>query len=126
VELRRLYDQLTRGVLHAEVVFSKLQLSEARSPERLELVVVFEQTNAIFTALADFLDGLDRELASEGNDRLQARPSLDEIRAFAREIEALEKRTPGKSSSKIAMETWCSCKAVRFLLFSCPFGESFL
>jgi hypothetical protein len=92
VELRRLYDQLARVVLHAEVVFSKLQLSEARSPERLELVVVFEQTNAIFAALADFLDGLDRELASEGNDRLQARPSLDEIRAFAREIEALEKK----------------------------------
>jgi hypothetical protein len=85
--LRRLHGQLDQAVQHAEAVFEKLPLSETWSPQRADLVVVFEQTKAITTALADFLDGLDRELANEGSEPAQARLSADQVRGFLLEVE---------------------------------------
>jgi len=49
--------------------------------------VVFQQTKAITTALADFLDGLDHELANEGSGASQARLSPDQVRAFLLDVE---------------------------------------
>ena len=85
--LRRLHGQLDQAVQHAAAVFEELPLTETRSPQRADLVVVFQQTKAMTTALADFLDGLDRELANEGSGASQARLSPDQVRAFLLEVE---------------------------------------
>jgi hypothetical protein len=85
--LQRLHGQLEQAIQHAEAVFEKLQLPGTRSPQRADLVVVFQQTKAITTALADFLGGLDRELANEGSGVSQARLSPDLVRAFLLDAE---------------------------------------
>jgi hypothetical protein len=85
--LRHLHDQLDQAVLRAEAVFSKLQLPDTRSPQRADLVPVFEQTKAIATALADLLDGLDRELGNEGSGVSAARLTPEEVHAFLVEVE---------------------------------------
>jgi hypothetical protein len=100
--LRRLHGHLDQAVQRADAVFEKLPLSETRSPQRADLVVVFQQTKAITTALADFLDGLDHELANEGSGASQARLSPDQVRAFLLDAEPPPRRATNTS-------TWSRC-----------------
>lgn len=97
MELWQAYDRLCEVVLRAEAAFSTLQLSRARCPEQLELVVVFEQANAVATALADFLDSVDRKLARAANAGAPSPACVEEVWDFLREIEALrDEETAGR------------------------------
>ena len=86
-ELRRLHGRLAETIERAEAVFIAQQLPDTRSPQRADLVGIFEQTAAIATALADFLDELDRALANEGSGASQARLSPEQVRAFLLDVE---------------------------------------
>lgn len=85
--LRRRHDDLRRAVKLARALFAGLAPPDMRSPERAELVAVFEQTGALAIALADFLDALDRALCNEGSGASGPGSSPEEVRALLGELE---------------------------------------
>lgn len=86
-QLQELHRTVEQAVQRAVKVYSELQLSIARSPQRGDLVAVFEQIHGIASAVAAFLDGLDRELANEGSEIAVARLSPDQVRSFLLAVE---------------------------------------
>lgn len=93
-ELRRLHDRLAQTIQRAEAAFLAQQLPDTRSPQRADLAAIFEHTAAIATALADFLDEIDRALASEGSGASQARLSPAQVRAFLLDVEPPPQQGP--------------------------------
>lgn len=93
-ELRRLHDHLAQTIQRAEAVFLAQQLPDTRSPERADLAGIFEHTGAIATALADFLDAIDRVLANEGSGASEARLSPAQVRAFLLDVEPPPQQGP--------------------------------
>jgi len=86
-QLQELHRTVEQAVQRAVEVYSALQLSSARSPQRGDLVAVFEQTHQIASAVAGFLDGLDRALANEGSEVAVAPLSADQVRKFLLAVE---------------------------------------
>jgi hypothetical protein len=86
-QLQELHHTVEEAVQRSVAVYSELRLSSARSPQHGDLVAVFEQIHEIASAVARFLDGLDRELANEGSDVAVARLSPDQVRSFLLVVE---------------------------------------
>lgn len=86
-QLQELHSTVEQVVQRAVAVYSELPLSIARSPQRGDLVAVFEQIHEIASAVARFLDGLDRELANERSEVAVERLSPDQVHSFLLGVE---------------------------------------